>query len=124
MVLVNVPVEQGARRHREGDDEEAIGRADPRLAESRHSMAAYALCPSSPWVVTYRHVNKRHAELLGTAEWAAFLHEEILSVVTQGIDLGDDLLEIGPGPGAATWGSRRRSPAGIRSRRPRRSEAG
>lgn len=65
-------------------------------------MAAYALCAPPPWVVTYRHVNKRHAELLGTAEWAAFLHEEILSVVTQGADLGDDLLEIGPGPGAAT----------------------
>ena len=48
------------------------------------------------------HVNKWHAELLGTAEWAAFLHEEILPVVTQGVDLGDDLLEIGPGPGAAT----------------------
>ena len=76
MVLVNVAVEQGARRHREGDDEEAIGRADPGLAESRHSMAAYALCPSSPWAVPYRHVNKSHAELLGTAEWAAFLHEE------------------------------------------------
>ena len=65
-------------------------------------MAAYALGQSAPWVVTYRHVNKRHAELLGTAEWAAFLHEEILSVITQGVDLGDDLLEIGPGPGAAT----------------------
>ena len=47
-------------------------------------------------------MNKWHAELLGTAEWAAVLHEEILSVVTQGADLGDDLLEIGPGPGAAT----------------------
>jgi SAM-dependent methyltransferase len=49
-----------------------------------------------------RHVNKQHEELLGTAEWAAFLQDEILSVVTQGADLGDDLLEIGPGPGAAT----------------------
>jgi SAM-dependent methyltransferase len=47
-------------------------------------------------------VNKHHTDLLGTAEWAAFLHEEILPVVTHGVDLGDDLLEIGPGPGAAT----------------------
>jgi len=47
-------------------------------------------------------VNKHHNDLLGTAEWAAFLHEEILPVVTHGVDLGDDLLEIGPGPGAAT----------------------
>jgi SAM-dependent methyltransferase len=47
-------------------------------------------------------VNKNHAELLGTAQWAAFLHEEVLPVATHGVDLGDDLLEIGPGPGAAT----------------------
>jgi SAM-dependent methyltransferase len=53
-------------------------------------------------------VNKWHAELLGTPEWAAFLHEEVLPVVTHGVDLGDDLLEIGPGPGAATEWLRRR----------------
>jgi SAM-dependent methyltransferase len=47
-------------------------------------------------------VNRNHAELLGTAEWAAFLHNEVLPVITQGVDLGDDALEIGPGPGAAT----------------------
>ena len=46
-------------------------------------------------------VNKWH-ELLRTPEWAAFLHEEILPAVTHGVDLGDDLLEIGPGPGAST----------------------
>jgi ubiquinone/menaquinone biosynthesis C-methylase UbiE len=47
-------------------------------------------------------VNENHAKLLGTAEWAAHLHEDILPVVTAGVDLGDDLLEIGPGPGAAS----------------------
>jgi SAM-dependent methyltransferase len=47
-------------------------------------------------------VNENHAKLLGTAEWAAYLHEDILPVVTAGVDLGDDMLEIGPGPGAAT----------------------
>ena len=53
-------------------------------------------------------MNKWHAELLGTAEWAAFLHDEVLPEVTHGVDLGDDLLEIGPGPGAATEWLRRR----------------
>jgi SAM-dependent methyltransferase len=47
-------------------------------------------------------VNENHAKLLGTAEWAAYLHEDILPAVTSGVDLGDDLLEIGPGPGAAS----------------------
>ena len=58
-----------------------------------------------PWAVpprTFGGVNKWHAELLGTPEWAAFLHEEVLPVVTHRVDLGHDLLEIGPGPGAAT----------------------
>jgi SAM-dependent methyltransferase len=53
-------------------------------------------------------VNKCHAELLGTPEWAAVLHEEILPVVTRDVDLGADLLEIGPGPGAATEWLRQR----------------
>jgi SAM-dependent methyltransferase len=47
-------------------------------------------------------MNENHANLLGTAEWAAFIHEEVLPAVTSGVDLGDNLLEIGPGPGAAT----------------------
>ena len=47
-------------------------------------------------------MNENHANLLGTAEWAAFLHDEVLPAVTAGVDLGDNLLEIGPGPGAAT----------------------
>jgi SAM-dependent methyltransferase len=47
-------------------------------------------------------VNENHANLLGTPEWAAHLHDDILPVVTSGVDLGEDMLEIGPGPGAAT----------------------
>jgi SAM-dependent methyltransferase len=47
-------------------------------------------------------VNENHAKLLGSAEWAAHLHEDILPVVADGVDLGDELLEIGPGPGAAS----------------------
>jgi SAM-dependent methyltransferase len=47
-------------------------------------------------------VNENHAKLLGSAEWAAHLREDILPAVANGVDLGDDLLEIGPGPGAAS----------------------
>jgi len=65
-------------------------------------MAAYALVVPPTVPVTSDVVNENHAKLLGTPEWAAYLHEEILPVVTSGVDLGDDMLEIGPGPGAAT----------------------
>lgn len=65
-------------------------------------MAAYALCAARTRAVASHAVNENHANLLGTPEWAAYLHEDILPVVTSGVDLGEEMLEIGPGPGAAT----------------------
>jgi ubiquinone/menaquinone biosynthesis C-methylase UbiE len=47
-------------------------------------------------------VNPDHENFCGSPEWAAWLQSEILPAVTAGIDLGKDMLEIGPGPGAAT----------------------
>jgi ubiquinone/menaquinone biosynthesis C-methylase UbiE len=46
-------------------------------------------------------VNENHA-LCSTAEWAEFMESEVLDPVTAGLDLGNEMLEIGPGPGAAT----------------------
>jgi len=47
-------------------------------------------------------MNENHAKLMSSPEWAAHIHDEVLPVATAGVDLGDDLLELGPGPGAAT----------------------
>src|SRR5215469_3471788 len=47
-------------------------------------------------------MNTDHEDLCGSPEWAAWLQSEILPAVTAGIDLGHEMLEIGPGPGAAT----------------------
>jgi SAM-dependent methyltransferase len=47
-------------------------------------------------------MNLDHENLCGSPEWAAWLQAEVLPAVTAGVDLGKDLLEIGPGPGAAT----------------------
>src|SRR4051794_36792354 len=46
-------------------------------------------------------MNENHA-LCSTPEWAEFMESEVLERVTAGLDLGDEMLEIGPGPGAAT----------------------
>jgi ubiquinone/menaquinone biosynthesis C-methylase UbiE len=46
-------------------------------------------------------MNENHA-LCSTPEWAAFMESEVLEPVTAGLDLGNEMLEIGPGPGAAT----------------------
>lgn len=47
-------------------------------------------------------MNPDHERLCSSPDWAAYLQSEILPVVTAGIRLGQDMLEIGPGPGAAT----------------------
>jgi ubiquinone/menaquinone biosynthesis C-methylase UbiE len=52
-------------------------------------------------------VNENHT-LCSTPEWAEFMESEVLEPVTAGLDLGDEMLEIGPGPGAATHWLRHR----------------
>jgi SAM-dependent methyltransferase len=47
-------------------------------------------------------MNENHAKLCPSPEWAAWLQDEILPALTSGIDLGAEMLEVGPGPGAAT----------------------
>jgi SAM-dependent methyltransferase len=47
-------------------------------------------------------MNENHAKVCGGAEWAEYIQAEILPAVTRSVDLGDEMLEIGPGPGAAT----------------------
>jgi SAM-dependent methyltransferase len=53
-------------------------------------------------------VNENHAKLMPSPEWAAHIQDEVLPLATEGIELGADLLELGPGPGAATDWLRRR----------------
>ena len=47
-------------------------------------------------------MNENHAKLCPSPEWAAWLQDEILPALTAGVDLGAEMLEVGPGPGAAT----------------------
>ncbi len=53
-------------------------------------------------------MNSNHARVCASPEWAEHLQSDILPEVTRGIDLGQDMLEIGPGPGAATEWLRQR----------------
>jgi SAM-dependent methyltransferase len=47
-------------------------------------------------------MNDNHARLCPSPEWAQHIQHEILPMLTRDVDLGDRMLEIGPGPGAAT----------------------
>jgi len=52
-------------------------------------------------------MNENHV-LCSTPEWAEHMHDEVLGPLLAGIDVGKEMLEIGPGPGAATEWLRRR----------------
>jgi SAM-dependent methyltransferase len=53
-------------------------------------------------------MNERHLQLCASAEWAETVQNEILPWALGERDLGDDVLEIGPGPGQTTEVLRRR----------------
>jgi SAM-dependent methyltransferase len=47
-------------------------------------------------------MNENHERLCPSPEWAAYLQDEVLPWLTEQGDLGKEMLEIGPGPGAST----------------------
>jgi len=47
-------------------------------------------------------MNENHASLCPSPEWAEYIQSEILPALASHADLGAEMLEIGPGPGAAT----------------------
>jgi ubiquinone/menaquinone biosynthesis C-methylase UbiE len=47
-------------------------------------------------------VNQLHLELCSSAEWAETVRQFIIPHVLDGLDLGDEVLEVGPGPGRTT----------------------
>ena len=53
-------------------------------------------------------VNENHAILCASPDWAEHLESEVLVPLVGAVDLGDEMLELGPGPGAATRWLRQR----------------
>ena len=47
-------------------------------------------------------MNRAHLEFCSSPEWARLVEDELLPWVLDGYELGDDLLEVGPGPGLTT----------------------
>jgi SAM-dependent methyltransferase len=47
-------------------------------------------------------MNANHEKVCPTPEWAEWLQTEILPTLVSGVDIGAEMIEIGPGPGAAT----------------------
>jgi ubiquinone/menaquinone biosynthesis C-methylase UbiE len=47
-------------------------------------------------------MNEVHLQLCASPEWASFVEEELLPWALSGAELGDDVLEVGAGPGLTT----------------------
>lgn len=47
-------------------------------------------------------MNEGHEELCSSADWGAYLAGDVMPRVLEGVDLGDHVLEVGPGFGLAT----------------------
>src|SRR5580704_8760286 len=47
-------------------------------------------------------MNQEHLTLCSSAEWAEAVQRWIIPWVLDEVDLGDDVLEVGPGPGLTT----------------------
>src|ERR1700724_1486404 len=80
---------------------------------SRHCPSCDIDCQATDLVSvqsdrTVNVVNEHHAKLCTSAEWATYLSDEVLLPLTQRADLGVDMLEIGPAPGAARSSAARR----------------
>jgi ubiquinone/menaquinone biosynthesis C-methylase UbiE len=55
--------------------------------------------PDGPSVA---RMNENHAKVCPSPEWAAFMQTDLLPALTRDVELGQRMLEIGPGPGATT----------------------
>ncbi len=47
-------------------------------------------------------MNEHHAKLCSSPEWAEHLQTDVLTPLARAVDLGAEMVEVGPGPGAAT----------------------
>ncbi len=47
-------------------------------------------------------MNENHARVCTSPEWAQYIQTDVLPALTRDADLGEEMLELGPGPGAAT----------------------
>ena len=47
-------------------------------------------------------MNEMHLKMCSSAEWAEAIERWIIPWVLESVELGDDVIEVGPGPGLTT----------------------
>src|ERR1700691_4248719 len=101
---MSVPVKDRSRGHKERTDGQSHTRVKSalvKLSVLRHQLSAYGLgiAHRDPYVVG---VNENHTQLCPSPEWAEHIQDDVLPSLVNIASLGDCMLELGPGPGAAT----------------------
>jgi SAM-dependent methyltransferase len=74
----------------------------PELCPSRDTGWQRRPCAWGDRFLTLINMNENHATLCASPEWVEHIQVNILPALAAGLDLGETMLEIGPGPGAAT----------------------
>jgi SAM-dependent methyltransferase len=80
----------------------------PDLADNGNSLTDWVET-ATPQDRTSKGVNETHLQFLASSQWAQMLEDELMPWVEAAGDLGDHVLEIGPGPGLTTDLLRRRA---------------
>jgi SAM-dependent methyltransferase len=97
MLGVGVRLECGPGGH----DEPANRAPRDALSGLRHQLEEYVLA-SQPEHPYGSNMNSNHARVCPSLDWAEYLQNDVLPKATAGLELGSQMLEIGPGPGAST----------------------
>jgi ubiquinone/menaquinone biosynthesis C-methylase UbiE len=77
------------------------GASSPHTPQGQERSAARGTGPIRCGGYTAR-VNAEHLRLCASAEWAEYVSAELLPWASRGLDLGDEVLEVGAGPGLVT----------------------
>jgi SAM-dependent methyltransferase len=90
-----------------------IARLQVGLRSARYNPASGAAAPSRRLLkVSYAafEMNAQHLKFCSSAEWAEFVEDVLLPWVVDGHQLGQEVLEVGAGPGLVTDALRQRVP--------------
>jgi SAM-dependent methyltransferase len=108
MPIVGMVGEPPSRLHAEGPHQQSGVHVDRlqrrvggRLSVWRHGVEAYVV-ESGRRASYAAGMNQNHARVCTSPEWALQLQTSVLSPLAGALDPGDEMLELGPGPGAAT----------------------
>lgn len=86
-------------RHGLAIDAQRLGRGD-RIPDADYVSGLVVM--GRPFGACEEEMNRLHRRYCQSEHWKRVTHNEVLPWALDGIDLGDDVLEVGPGPGVTT----------------------